>query len=86
MSRITMSQHAMLRWLERAAGMDIGRLQLQIEASLAKAHAAAESIGGGNYLIVSGGLVYAVRDGVVVTVLDQDSANLPRAVRATSER
>lgn len=80
-----MSHHAMLRWLERGAGIDIPGLRIAIEARLARAHAAAESIGGGRYLIVTDGLVYAVRDGVVTTVLDERTASLPQAARSTSE-
>lgn len=83
--KLAISDHAVLRWLEHA-GLDIDGLRAAIAGSLAKAHAAAESIGGGNYLIVSGGMVYAVRNGVVVTVLDQEKAHLPHAARITAEQ
>lgn len=83
MPKLSLSDHAMLRWLERAVGMDIAGLRASIEAGLATAHGAAESIGGGNYLIVSGGMVYAVRNGVITTVLTQRTANLPRAAQVT---
>lgn len=86
MAKLAISDHAVLRWLERGAGIDIDGVRAAIEAGLAKAHAAAEAIGGGNYLIVVDGLVYAVRDGVVVTVLDQARANLPRAAKVTAEK
>jgi len=82
---VIMSQHAMLRWLERGVGINMEDLRASIEASLAVAAAAAESIGGGHYLIVSGGLVYAVRDGVVTTVLDQKTARLPDVMRSTAD-
>lgn len=80
-----MSQNAMMRWLERGVGIDVDSLRASLESSLGVAAAAAESIGGGHYLIVSGGLVYAVRDGVVTTVLDRKTARLPDVMRDTAE-
>lgn len=64
----------MLRWLERAIGMDIEGMRAGIEAGLARAHEAAQLIGGGDYLILSAGFVYVVREGVVTTVIEQHDA------------
>ncbi|RIA44066.1 hypothetical protein DFR49_2302 [Hephaestia caeni] len=82
MSGAKLSDHALIRLLERGAQIDLERLRLTVEASLARAAAAARSIGGGDYLITIDGLSYLVRDDTVVTVLDKDSERL-RAIMLT---
>lgn len=66
---IRISDHALLRFLERAGPFDIEGLRAQMEAGLERAGAAAATIGGGDYLIVVDGMRFIVRDGTVVTVL-----------------
>lgn len=63
------SDHALLRFLERAGGIDVESLRRAVAASIARAAHAAEQIGGGDYRIISGGVTYVVRDQVVVTIL-----------------
>lgn len=69
MKGITISDHALLRFLERAGGFDVEPLREQMAAALARAGEAAREIGGGHYLIVVDGMRFVVRDDTVVTVL-----------------
>lgn len=67
------SDHALLRFLERGAGLDVEALRLRLEDSLARAHQAARSLGTEEYLIKADGLVYVVRGDVVTTIMEQKS-------------
>lgn len=67
------SDHALLRFLERAGGLDIEELRARLANSLARAHDAAISIGADNYLIKADGLLYVVRGETVATVLEERS-------------
>lgn len=69
---LRVSDHALLRFLDRAAGLDVEALRTRIEASLARAHHAASSISDSDYLITADGLVFVVRrndDGPVVSTV-----------------
>lgn len=68
--KIGVSDHALLRFLERAGGLDIESLRGRLNASLTRAHTAARSLGGSDYLIRSDGLLYVVRGDTVTTVLE----------------
>lgn len=67
------SDHALLRFLEQAGGMDVAGLRASLAASLERSHAAAERMGGGDHMIVSGQMVFMVRAGTVVTVSQRRS-------------
>ncbi len=82
-SALTVSDHALVRWMERTGLVDIEPLRSALTASLRRAAVAAQLIGGGEFLILADGLVYVVRDGVVATVLQEDSRHTHvRALRA----
>ncbi|MGL5166658.1 MAG: hypothetical protein ACRC9K_12300 [Afipia sp.] len=78
---VRVSDHALLRFLERAGGCDVEALRTSIEGSLKRAVSAAAEIGTGDLIVNADGLQYIICDGVVVTV----SANptLSRVVRKT---
>ncbi|MCA0425647.1 MAG: hypothetical protein LCH61_20455 [Proteobacteria bacterium] len=63
------SDHALIRFLDRVAGLDVEGLRATLALSLDRAHRAAESLGAADYTVKADGLVYVVRDGVLVTVL-----------------
>jgi hypothetical protein len=67
---IGVSDHALLRFLERAGGLDIEELRVRLTNSLVRAHAAARTLGKGDYLIRSDGLLYVVRGETVTTVVE----------------
>lgn len=74
------SDHALLRFVERSGGMDIDALRTALAQSLARAHAAARSITRSDYLIRVDGMLFVVRGEVVTTVIEQggpmDSARI----------
>lgn len=82
--RIEVSNHALFRWLDRTGVVDVEALRTALSAALDRAAAAASAMGEGEYLILSNGLVYVVRNGVVVTVLDNDSGR--RRARQCDQR
>ena len=63
------SDHALVRFLDNAGGIDVELLRARLEASLERAGAVADRIGVGDYVIHADGLNYHVRDGTVVTVM-----------------
>jgi hypothetical protein len=66
---IRVSDHALLRFLERAGGLDVEVLRASIAASLARAHAAAAAMGADDMVVIEGsGLRWIIRDNVVVTL------------------
>ncbi|MBY6244181.1 hypothetical protein, partial [Methylosinus sp. Sm6] len=68
-SRIGVSDHALVRFLERAGGFDVEALRASMEASLARAAAVADALEQTRYTIKCDGLIYVVEQGVVVTVV-----------------
>ncbi|MFZ5749076.1 MAG: hypothetical protein ACOY45_15635 [Pseudomonadota bacterium] len=64
------SDHALVRFLDRAGAMDIENLRARLAASLARAHAAARSVSDSDYLIKVDGLLYVVRGDRVTTVIE----------------
>lgn len=79
-----MSDHALLRFLERVGGMDIETVRAAIAASLERAAIAAESIGITDHVIVADDMMYLVREGVVVTVLHKADARARAIVSSTN--
>lgn len=79
MAKLRVSDHALLRFLERAGGCDVEALRDAVAQSLHRAHIAATSIGAQEYLITADGLSFVVRGDVVTTMLLEPSV-LGRAV------
>jgi hypothetical protein len=67
---VRISDHALVRWLERTGALEIEALREQLARSLDRAGEAADALGGGDYLIVADGLTYVVKNAVLVTVLE----------------
>jgi hypothetical protein len=74
MTRPRISDHALVRFLERAGGLDVEDLRGRLESSLERAHTAARSISEADYLIKADGLTYVVRGELVSTVLEDRTA------------
>lgn len=66
---IRVSDHALLRFLDRAGGVDVEPLRDALEKSLARATVAAGTIGLQRYHILADGMTYIVEDDVVVTIV-----------------
>jgi len=71
--RIRVSDHALVRFLERAGGFDIETLRGAIEASLSRAVMAAGKIGTNDVVVAADGLRYVVTNNTVVTILDAET-------------
>jgi Cu/Ag efflux pump CusA len=68
-SRPTVTDHALLRFLERAGGMPVEQIREALAASLERAATAALGIAQSAYVIRADGLVYRVKDSIVVTII-----------------
>lgn len=65
------SDHALVRFLQRSGSGDVEKLRQEISASLENGCRAAYRIGLCEFAIVADGLIYQIRNGRVVTVLDK---------------
>jgi hypothetical protein len=65
---LRVSDHALVRFLERAGGFDLAPLRSAIQASLNRAVAAADEIGSNEFIVVADGLKYFIRNGTVVAI------------------
>ena len=72
MAKPRITDHALIRFLERAGNIDVEALRAQLEDGLVRAHTAARSISESDYLINVDGMVVVVRGECVTTVLDAD--------------
>ena len=67
---LRVTDHALVRFLERAGGLDVEALRRSISISLARAENAAARIGAHEYVITAEGRSYIVKGGQVVTIID----------------
>lgn len=75
MSGPAITDHALLRFMERGAGCDVEQLRSDLAAALERAHKAARAMGDSDYLIKMDGLTFVVRGGVVTTVMPTGTPN-----------
>ena len=69
---LQISDNALMRWLERTGAIDVDQLKRILATALQRAYVAGASINAGEFLILSAGLVYVIRDGTLITVLEED--------------
>ncbi|MFT4098447.1 MAG: hypothetical protein QM651_15120 [Rhodoblastus sp.] len=79
------SDHALLRFFERAGGLDVEAVRLMLSRSLERAKKAATNIGGGDYTIKADGLIYIVVDNRVVTTFADTGAPVVHRSRGRPE-
>ena len=65
---IHVSDHALVRFLERSGALDVEAVRRALAASLQRACRAAERAGIDDYEILADGLRYVVREGTLTTV------------------
>ena len=82
MAKLRVSDHALVRWLQRSGALDFEPVRSQLAVSLERAFTAAEALGSSQFLILADGLVYVVRDGVVVTVLPDNGRHASAHARS----
>ena len=85
MPRLMVTDHALIRFLERSEGIDMEAVRASVADALARAHEAASSIGVANYLVLVDELCFIVRGCKVITILQQPSARR-RAIALSSAR
>ncbi|MES2987656.1 MAG: hypothetical protein V4808_07105 [Pseudomonadota bacterium] len=66
---LSVSDHALLRFLSDVAGVDVEAARADLAASFARPQAIAQDFGARRYLIKSDGMIYVVRDGVLSTIV-----------------
>lgn len=66
---LAVSDHAVLRWIERVHGIDIALIRDRIREDLAKATVASGKVGAPRYVVRIGSHRYVVKDGTVVTII-----------------
>lgn len=71
-AQLRMTDHALLRWIERSGLLDTEALRTAIEHRLDRAGTAAATLDSRDYLIVAHGLVYVIRAGKIVTVVNDE--------------
>lgn len=64
------SDHAMLRLLERAGGFDVEGLRTAMSDALERGHTAAREISSADYLVTIDGMTFVVRGETVTTVME----------------
>lgn len=87
---VNITDHAVLRYLERVDGIDVAGVRATIRARLARAIAAAASIGlADDLVVVAPEAIYVITDGRLVTCLPPDhpiSARYRRRSVAVDDR
>ncbi len=66
------TDHALLRFLERVHGLPLERMRAELSAKAERASAAAQSIGGGQYTVIVDGVKFRCCNDHVVTVVTGD--------------
>lgn len=72
MTKLHVSDHALVRFLERAGGYKIEPIRTELALSLERASDAARTIREKEYSIRADGLVYVIKNDIVTTVLYDD--------------
>lgn len=75
------SDHAVLRYLQRQSGLDVEAVRAEIAALVARGVAAGTSLDAGGFTVLAGGLRFVVKNEVIVTTLRCDQPVTPEALR-----
>lgn len=84
MTKLRITDHALVRFLERAGGLDIEALRGVLASSLSRAADAAHHLGVSKYVIVADGLLYIIEGSDLVTVMPDEGQSTH--LRATRQR
>ena len=66
---LNVSDHALVRFLERAGCLDVEAVRQALAQSLQRAADSATELGINSYVITADGLSYVVREGTVTTIV-----------------
>jgi len=70
--RLEVSDHALVRWMQRTGLIDLDPVRNALRQSLERVAGAAIELGSTEFLILADGMVFVVRDGVVTTAMPED--------------
>lgn len=82
---VHVSNHALFRWLERSGVIEVEALRASLSMALDRAYQAGAAMHQGEFLILAGGMVYVIRDGVVVTCAEDNGSHSGLAKRAAGD-
>lgn len=69
---LRVSDHALVRFLDRAGGLDVEGVRAALEQALERARQHANRLGARSYDVKADGLTYRVRSGTVVTIVPDE--------------
>jgi len=69
---LRVSDTALFRWLQRAQIVDAEPFRALLASALDRAFQAGASMGSSEFIVLAEGMVFVIRDDVVVTVVDED--------------
>lgn len=72
-TRLTVSDNALLRWMERTGAIDANAMKSLLAKSLSRAWHAARTMSQSDFIVLVDGMAYVIRDDTVVTVLDENN-------------
>jgi hypothetical protein len=72
---VPVSDHALIRFLERVGGMDVESVRMSIQVGLARAASSARALGDMDYVIKMDGHLYVVRNDIITTVLNPEDGD-----------
>jgi|GEM_PF-3762362 len=67
------SDHAVFRWLQRSGAVDVEQVRAMLANALDRAFQVGAAMEVEDFIVLSGGMVFLIRDAVVVTVHEEDS-------------
>lgn len=79
---IGVSDHALVRWLDRTGALDVEQLRGRLASSLQRGCDAADRLDASEFVVLADGLVYVIKSGTLVTVLDDDGRHSRRRAHA----
>lgn len=70
---LRVSDHAVFRWLQRSGTVDVEQVRAMLAGALDRAFQVGAAMDVDEFIVISGGMVFLIRDRVVVTVTEEDS-------------
>lgn len=68
---VRITDHALVRFMERAGGLDTSALRTLLQESLKRAAIAAGKIDSADYTVAADGLIYVVENGTLITIKER---------------
>jgi hypothetical protein len=82
--KLHVTDHAVLRFLERVHGLELEKLRAELCAKAERAMTAAQSIGGGQYTVLVEGVKFRCVNNHIVTVVTGTAADVSSGGKGSS--